>query len=393
MILEESFPPDNRVENEIKILNEIGYVVTVVCLQSKNQKKSEFFLEKNLIHRFQMPKWIYKSSIVFFQFPIYYWYWYFKIVPIIKRNHFTAVHIHDLRLARLGHFLKKRFELKFILDLHENYPDMLKESEHIKKFLAKIFFNYDRWKKYERQMVSSADLVITVVEEMKNRISKGLNYDTKICVYQNVPDLERFKLLELQNTVEIEKNEGEIILLYVGAINKPRGLDTIAEALMISNLANEKIKVYVVGDGSYKDSFQDYIKKLGLSKLFKFYGHQNMSTILKIMKLSDVGIIPHFRSPQNDCSSPNKLFQYMYAQLPVVVSNCISLERVVLENECGYVFEEKNAESLAHKLEEIILNPEIAKRKGILGHSSVINSFNTFNEGEYFKKAYFNLIK
>jgi glycosyltransferase involved in cell wall biosynthesis len=176
--------------------------------------------------------------------------------------------------------------------------------------------------------------------------------------------------------------------LYVGAINKPRGLDTIAEALSISNLAKEKIIVYVVGAGSYRASFEGYIKELGLSDLFKFYGHQNMSTILKIMQLSDIGIIPHFRSPQNDCSSPNKLFQYMYAELPVVVSNCVSLERVVSENECGYVFEEKNAESLALQLEEIILNSEIAKQKGIAGKSLVINRFNTFHEGENLKNYY-----
>jgi glycosyltransferase involved in cell wall biosynthesis len=113
-----------------------------------------------------------------------------------------------------------------------------------------------------------------------------------------------------------------------------------------------------------------------------------MSDVISIMKKSDIGIIPHFRSPQNDCSSPNKLFHYMYASLPVIVSNCSSLERIILQNDCGYVFEDKNKFQLAKILDEIIENLEFSKEKGRNGKRAVLDRYNTKKEGENLKKIY-----
>ena len=392
MVLEEPFPPDNRVENEIKILNEIGFEIHIVCLRKKGQNPKEVYNQNNLIFRIDMPNWIYKSSIAFFQIPVYYLYWHFKITSFIRNNDYHIVHIHDLRLAKLGLHLKEKFNLKFVLDLHENYPDMLKESEHIKKRVPRLFFNYEKWLKYEKKMVYSADMIITVVDEMKFRIAKKIENKEKICVYQNVPDLQRFENLKKQEISNFHLEKNKINLLYVGAINKPRGLDTIAEALSISDLLKEKLRVIVVGNGSYKGEFRNYINRLGLIESFIFFEHQKMNQVLKFMEMSDIGIIPHFRSPQNDCSSPNKLFQYMFSKLPVIVSNCSSLERIVLENECGYVFQEKNAEDLASKLEEMIKSLDLSKIKGCNGNLAVVREFNTFHEGEKLKNAYFRAI-
>jgi glycosyltransferase involved in cell wall biosynthesis len=60
-----------------------------------------------------------------------------------------------------------------------------------------------------------------------------------------------------------------------------------------------------------------------------------------LMKKADIGLIPHIRSEQSDNSSPNKLFEYMAAGLPVLASDCVSVKRVIEETNTGatYVFD------------------------------------------------------
>ena len=65
MILENTFPPDIRVENEIHSLKKAGHEVTLAC-RSKGDDRGEnktFDGNKITIIRKHMPKLIYKSSI------------------------------------------------------------------------------------------------------------------------------------------------------------------------------------------------------------------------------------------------------------------------------------------------------------------------------------------
>ena len=48
-----------------------------------------------------------------------------KILIIFFREKPDVVHTHDLPMAPFGLILKLFFRIKFVLDLHENYPDAL----------------------------------------------------------------------------------------------------------------------------------------------------------------------------------------------------------------------------------------------------------------------------
>ncbi|HJN05987.1 MAG TPA: hypothetical protein QF480_05180, partial [Bacteroidales bacterium] len=83
----------------------------------------------------------------------------------------------------------------------------------------------------------------------------------------------------------------------------------------------------------------------------------------------------HLKSEQTDNSSPNKLFQYMYFQKPVMVSDCTSLERVVNETNCGIVYKYDSPESFSKSAQSIIKSG-LLNTFGRNGRKSVLDKYN-----------------
>ena len=93
--------------------------------------------------------------------------------------------------------------------------------------------------------------------------------------------------------------------------------------------------------GNIAAFLKDQVRSLNLQNNVEFFGMVAKEKTEDLMKKADLGLIPHIRSEQSDNSSPNKLFDYMAAGLPVLASNCISVKRVIDETNSGmtYVFD------------------------------------------------------
>ena len=85
-------------------------------------------------------------------------------------------------------------------------------------------------------------------------------------------------------------------------------------------------------------------------------GGRNNKKHMKRIKVADICVIPHIRSVQTDCSSPNKLFQYYIQKKPVISSNCTSIERVLNETKGGKTYTDQSPESFAGVAKEYLEN-------------------------------------
>ena len=98
-----------------------------------------------------------------------------------------------------------------------------------------------------------------------------------------------------------------------------------------------------------------------------------------ILDEAHIGLVPHVKSAHTDSTIPHKLFQYMARRLPVVVSNCVPLQRIVTDTRCGIVYESGNAQSMAVCLEE--WNSDKRARMGIAGLTAVQKTYNWTSPG------------
>jgi glycosyltransferase involved in cell wall biosynthesis len=350
MVLDSEFPPDNRVEKEARSLTEKGHQVYIACF-TKKQKPQEEAIEGYKVIRKPISELRHKTSVGALKFPFYFNFWRKYLNSILNDKSFDAIHIHDLPLAQIGYEMKTQFNLRFVLDLHENWPAHLKVAKHTNTFLGKILSSNKQWQKYEKNLTQKADAIITVVEEMKNRIQNlGINKN-KIFVVQNYIDLSK-----TQEQLKPKKYDSinNFVLIYTGGVTLQRGLQLLLKGFKLALKSNNNIELWIVGDGSFMETIKNTVKDLSLNKKVKFYGRQNHKMLLDYIETADMGVIPHTRTVQTDNSSPNKLFEYMSRGLPILASDCNSVKRIINEAECGQIYKHDSPSDLADTLIKMI---------------------------------------
>lgn len=384
LVLESEFPPDVRVENEILALSEVGHEVHLACSRRKNKPVNDKY-GNAIVHRKKMPGFIYKSSVGCLKFPFYFNFWRKFLSGLCNRIPFDIIHISDLPLSLVGFELKQKFNVRLVIDLHENWPALLRTASHTNTLAGRLLSSNHQWVNYEKRMLPKADMIVTVVEEARDRIiNLGISPE-KICLVSNTINLDGL-------SIESKKNDAEdFTIFYGGAINWHRGLQIVLEAINLCLRNGVKVRFWIVGNGSYKKTLEELSEKLELGSQVKFWGHLPFKNMLELLAQSDAAIIPHFRNDNNDASSPNKLYQYMYLNKPIISSDCISLERVINETHTGFIYKNDSPKELSLVLEKLSGNRLLLEEINENGRKAVLEKYNWNIDKKRLQEAYRNL--
>src|SRR5450759_1906053 len=369
MILESEFPPDVRVENEMLALTEAGHEIHLACYTRKKRLENDVF-GKAIVHRKQITSFIYKSSVGCLKFPFYFNFWRKFIFRLCEKEGFDVIHINDLPLSKIGVEVKQKFNTRLVIDLHENWPALLKTAAHTQTILGKLLSSDKQWVEYEKEMLPEADKVITIIEEARNRVI-GLGIDpARICMVSNTINFENLPVRPNK------KNTDTLTLFYGGAINIHRGLQIVLKAIKMCVLKNIKIRLWIVGDGSYRKKLESISKVLNIDSQVEFLGQKPFHEMLEILEESDAALIPHLRTENNDASSPNKLYQYMYLNKPIISSDCTSLKRIINETHTGFIYKNDSPEELFLLLEKLSGDRKILEEINGNGKKAVLEKYN-----------------
>jgi len=384
MVLESEFPPDVRVENEMQALAEAGHEVHLACSTRKNRSEYEPF-GKAFIHRKIITPFIYKSSVGCLKFPFYFNFWRSFIFNLCANEKFDVIHIHDLPLSKVGAEVKRRFNIPLIIDLHENWPALIKTATHTRTFLGRLLSSNKQWIEYERKMLPEADKVITIIEEARDRVI-GLGIEPgKICMVSNTINFENLSITAKK------KEPDAFTIFYGGAINRHRGLQIVLKTIKICVEKNIDVRLWIVGNGSFRKGLEELSETLNIKSHVHFFGHKPFHEMLEILAESDVAIIPHLRTDNNDASSPNKLYQYMYLNKPIVSSDCTSLKRIINETHTGFIYKNDSAEDLASLIEKLHKDRSLLDAIGDNGRKAVMAKYNWNVDKEGLINAYSHL--
>lgn len=368
MVLEGEFPPDERVEKEAVSLIDAGHNVYLVCYTKTNRKEQEEY-KKIKVYRKPISKFIYKSSIGCLKFPYYFNFWRRFLHGLLKNESFDAIHIHDLPLVQIGLEIKQKYRIPLIFDMHENYPAFLETAIHVNTFPGNLFYSRKQWRKYEKESVNQCDHIITVVEEMKERVKKLGFSGKRIIVLPNTPDIRGLKIHK--NTPD----KNYLTLFYTGGLNFHRGLQIVIRGFRFIVERYPNIRLWIVGSGSFKTFLERLTNELDLENYIHFFGWKEQDEIFGLLAQSDIALIPHLKSEQTDNSSPNKFFQYMLMGKPIISSNCNSIERIINEAGTGITYNSHSSESFAMAVQTMVEKGDIYKQ-GVAGQKLVKDKYN-----------------
>lgn len=374
MILDKTFPPDPRVENEACTLVEAGHEVFLFCLTYGNQK-SEETINDIQVKRYKSNKLEYKLSALSYDAPFYSFFMQGKIKDFIEKYQVEILHIHDITIAGAVFKVNKSFNLPVVLDLHDNIPENMIYYPHLEKFPGKYIISPKRWKKREEEFIHQSDRVITVSPEFVDEVVSRTGIDkSKMVLVPNSVRKSFYNHHELKEEI-VNRYQNNFVLLYVGDTNLRRGLLTAIRAIpeLIDKIPN--IKLVIVGKNTTDTILKEEVKKLNLESYVDFEGWKDLSLFPSYIQASDICLSPLDRSKQHDVAYANKIFQYMSHGKPIIVSNAIAQERIVQRSESGLIHEEKNPKDLAEKILELYKDKERAKEYGENGKRFIEEEF------------------
>ena len=390
MILDKTFPPDPRVENEAVSLVKNGFEVYLFSLNYGNRKKEEE-INGIKVKRYATNKFMYKLSALVYTFPFYSFIMAKKIKRFLVNNNIEAIHIHDMQIAEAVFKANKRLKLSTILDLHDNMPEVIKFYPHLQKFPGKQLISPKKWKRKEEVFIKKATKIITVSQEFidevisRTRISKN-----KITLVPNTVQTEFYKKAKINNAI-LKKYESNFVLLYLGDTAIRRGLLTAIKALpkLIKKIPN--IKLVIVGSNTTDYQLVEVVKDLKLERYVDFEGWQNVALFPSYIKASAICISPLYRNIQHDVAYANKLFQYMSFGKPLLVSNAIAQKKLIEKVDSGLVHKEKEPIDFANKVLALYNEESLRLKLGANGKHFIKNDFNWDKTSEKLIDLYKNI--
>ena len=374
MILDDVFPPDPRVENEAITLINNGYEVFLFCLSYGQQKRHET-INNIEIRRYKSTKFIYKLSALSYDLSLYRMIMTPKISHFIKENAIDVLHIHDIRIAGAVFSSNKKYQLKIVLDLHDNIPENMKFYPHLQKFPGKYIISPKKWKKKEKEFILKSDKIITVSPNFAKQIIEINNLQPEKMVL--VPNTVRQSFYkEAIYSEEIKKKySNKFVVLYLGDTNIRRGLLTAIRATEMLSKKIVNFKLVIVGENTTDTILKEETKKLNLDSYIDFEGWQDVSLFPSYIDASNVCISPLYRSIQHDVAYANKIFQYMSFGKPVLVSDAIAQKEIVESAKSGLVHEEKNEGDFYSKVMDLYHDKDKSDALGKNGKAFIENEF------------------
>ena len=376
MILDKTFPPDPRVENEALALIGSGHQVFLFCLTYEKEVNDQ--VKGIEVKRYSSNNLEYKLSALSYTFPFYRKMMSRKIAHFLKENDIEIVHVHDMVIAEAVIEANKITKCPMVLDLHENRPEIMKTYPHLKKIPGNLLISTKEWKRKEGALVNRADRTIVVTKEAKAELLDRLGIpDYKVVVVPNTVKSSFYHEFSLDQTI-LERYKGKFVILYLGDTGLRRGLLSMIEALAIiakDDSIKHQIKLVIVGKNSSDKVLQRRVEELGLQEIVDFEGWQDIALFPSYLKVADIGVSPLHRNLHHDTTYANKLFQYMSFAVPVLVSDAMAQKNLVEEVKSGLVHKEKDAAEIAEKILILYKDPDLSKQLGTNGKQFIEEKF------------------
>ena len=391
MILDATFPPDPRVENEAVSLINAGHQVFLFCLKYGDEKSIEN-INGIEIRRYKSNKLGYKLSALAYTVPCYTFLMQKKIDQFITETKIEALHIHDIRIAQAVFNANKKFNLPVVLDLHDNMPEVMKLYPHLQKFPGKYIISPKKWKQKEEEFIKKATKVISVSPEFIETLQTRLPSEKEKFIL--VPNTIRASFFE-EYTVDasiIEKYKNKFLILYLGDTHVRRGLQTAISAVEKLKDKIPNIKLVIVGKNTTDVVLKQQVEDLKLHDFVDFEGWQNVALFQSYILSSAVCISPLHRNLQHDVAYANKIFQYMSLGKSLLVSDAIAQKRLIERINSGLVHQEKDVEDFSDKVLKLFSDEKLRTQLGENGKNFVRNEFSWEQTSKKLLHLYDNLL-
>ncbi len=250
---------------------------------------------------------------------------------------------NDLDTLPANYYASIIKKIKLVYDSHEYFTEVpeLVNRPKVKRI----------WEKIEKRILPKIKYSYTVCQSIADIYSQ--KYGINMQVVRNIPICN----IEYEDSFPTLFSEfkDKNIILYQGAVNIGRGIEHVIRAMQFVDNA----VFVIIGDGDIKVEMERLVEELKLKSKVLFTGKMPFNELLSYTKNADIGISLEENIGLNYYYAlPNKLFDYIRANVPVLVSKLPEIERIVNKYGIGEFIDNHNVEHIAEKINMMMKSPE-----------------------------------
>jgi colanic acid biosynthesis glycosyl transferase WcaI len=219
-------------------------------------------------------------------------------------------------------------------------------------------------KHLERWVLHSADLLSSITQRMRERVSRKVSSEKEVALFPNWVDTETMRPQAKETAFRSAHGlQNKFVVLYAGSVGIHQGLDHLLEAA--ERLQNQPdVQFVVVGEGHYREALAAKIAQKAVKNLL-LLPLQPKERLAEVLSSADVGIVLETRKMAN-LSMPSKIWNQMACGRPLVAvtSPETALAQTLTETSAGRVVSPGNADVLAMTILDLRSAPEKLQAMG-----------------------------
>lgn len=282
------------------------------------------------------------------------------------RQNANVYHFHDPELILAGLLIRCKGK-SVIYDVHENVPEDIAFKHYIPRSLRRPIARLVGLLEARASRYFSA--IVPATFPISVRFA---SWNAHTVVVSNYPIVD-----ELQSRAPKSWADRSSSVAYAGVLSEDRCVREIVQAMTFLP-ANLRATLKLAGAFSPKrlrneisqSPGWEYVEELGVierSSITALYDDARAGLVV-------LGPDPHF------VSAPTKLFEYMYAGIPVIASDFPEFRKVVDEAKCGILVNPLDPKTIARAIEYIFTHPIEAEQMGQRGREATQVRYNWATE-------------
>ena len=326
---------DQRVGRVCQTLHDQGYEVLLV---GRLTQYSEPMSRPFKIRRFSLS--FSKGFAFYAEFNI-------RLFLFLLKQKNDLLYSNDLDTLLPNYLVSRLRSIPLIYDSHEYFTEV---PELIDRPRVRSF-----WLRLEKLIFPRLKNVIAVNKEIARIYSD--KYGVPVSVVRNVPPFTPKETSALKNSsnknsskLKSEKRK-EVVLIYQGALNLGRGIELMIDCMEF--LDNGRL--LIVGTGDVEERLKKRVKVKRLSDRVHFKGRIDPTSLKSLTSQASLGFsLEEDMGLNYRLALPNKIFDYIHAGVPVIVSDLPVMKKFVIDNKVGAVLKDRTPEALSQLITKVL---------------------------------------
>jgi glycosyltransferase involved in cell wall biosynthesis len=284
-----------------------------------------------------------RMRLCFTKGPLFYAEYNFRLFLLLLFSRFDLLLSNDLDTLPANWLAAKLKRKPLVYDSHEYFTEV---PELIGRPLVQKI-----WEWLEKRFVPGVDQAYTVSKSIAEVYSR--KYKISFRVVRNLPLAVAYREPPVAG-----KDDPPHTIIYQGALNKSRGLEQAISAMQYL----PDVTLLIAGTGDVKNDLKAQVAGLHLHNV-RFLGRLPLDELIHYTREAHLGIsIEEDAGLNYRYALPNKLFDYIQARIPVVVSNLPEMTAVVKEYNIGLIAPSHDPAILAETFREALTDITLRKK-------------------------------